>query len=96
MLFNKTFLLVFIFIRDLEASRKVSGTAINIKDAPYMAHVTYKAFRNETFGEDYNCGGTIISRQYILTAGHCKQSIKVNFKILRILCFKSYPLFRWW
>jgi secreted trypsin-like serine protease len=71
MFFNLSFL-IFIFIRDIEASRKVSGTAISITDAPYMVHVTYKAFRNETFGEDYSCGGTIISRQYILTAGHCK------------------------
>lgn len=52
--------------------RIYGGYPIDISDAPYMVYVTYHEYSNATYGLDSLCGGTIISRQYILTAGHCE------------------------
>lgn len=64
-------ILAFLFLVRSEAfeqSRINMGYPIDIEQAPYMAKLFLKF--NETNGSE--CGGSILSDQYILTAGHCK------------------------
>lgn len=68
-----SFILILSFWNSAAAKEKVSGTAIKIQDAPYMVHIEYQSFKNQSFGIAYLCGGTILNRQYILTAGHCEK-----------------------
>lgn len=56
------------------SERVYGGYPIEISDAPYMAHVNYLLYQNSTYGLASLCGGTIIKRQYILTAGHFKHN----------------------
>jgi secreted trypsin-like serine protease len=61
---------------DVSPGRVYMGYQINITDAPYMAYVRFKTYNDKGQRVDSLCGGTIISRQYILTAGHCKYQSK--------------------
>lgn len=70
-----TFLLILLSsLNFTSAKQKVDGTAISIEDAPYMVHVSYYTTPPGEPGyiTYHKCGGTILNRQYILTAGHCK------------------------
>lgn len=56
-----------------EHGRIYGGYPINITDAPYMVHITLfsEVFANgSAIGN--SCGGTILRKNLILTAGHCE------------------------
>lgn len=60
-------------------SRIVNGEIVDIEDVPY-----YVAMLNQ--GE-FGCGGSIIGKQWVLTAAHC---VNVSFKVWKIIsCNKS-------
>lgn len=76
----QAFLLIFIFhqIFDLVlgGGRIYGGYPIDITQAPYMAHVQYTVEylpNNRVLLSD--CGGSILRKNLILTAGHCTKNL---------------------
>lgn len=57
-------------------SRIVGGEVIPIASAPYQVSLQYKA--------QHMCGGSIISRSFILTAAHCVFQIRLRFLTVRL------------
>lgn len=56
--------------------RIVGGELIPISSAPYQISLQYKA--------QHSCGGSIISRTFVLTAAHCVYQIRVRFLTVRL------------
>jgi secreted trypsin-like serine protease len=48
----------------LAGSRILNGYPIDVEQAPYIAHVVIEGLGS--------CTGSIVSENYILTAGHCE------------------------
>lgn len=73
-IFFSVLLLTLMFESAFSEGRIYGGYQINITKAPYMAHVI--TARNEVIPgqslEVENCGGSILRRNLILTAGHCE------------------------
>jgi secreted trypsin-like serine protease len=73
----KAFVLIlnFLFIcKHTFASQRIyGGYQIDISEAPYIVHVTYvnQIFPNGS-ATTLNCGGSILRKNLILTAGHCE------------------------
>lgn len=74
--FSAMFLLSGVDSSSSDSSRIYGGFPINITEAPFMAYVIAGA---------YECSGTILSRQFVMTACHCE-----FFKIyIRIFLHKT-------
>ncbi|EDW38974.1 GL13652 [Drosophila persimilis] len=58
------------------ADRIVGGHNTTLSEFPWMVLLQYK----KLFSEDYsfNCGGTLINSRYVLTAGHCLASRRLD------------------
>ncbi|XP_031624470.1 phenoloxidase-activating factor 3-like [Contarinia nasturtii] len=60
--------LIFVFARNYSGDRSLNGELAENNEFPWMAALVY-------FDEDYkvsfDCGGTIISNKFVLTAAHC-------------------------
>jgi secreted trypsin-like serine protease len=68
------FFLLFCFDSASGKGRIYGGYPINITDAPYMVHVVIARSQNPDGTTNvYECGGTILKKNIILTAGHCKK-----------------------
>ncbi|XP_037042050.1 trypsin beta-like [Bradysia coprophila] len=52
-------------------ARVYRGYPKDISDAPWMVYVRYMTYTSYGVRIDYLCGGTIVNKMYILTAGHC-------------------------
>jgi secreted trypsin-like serine protease len=73
MQFIVAILTFFYFYNPALAEEKIyGGYQIDITQAPYMVHITYirEIFANGS-GITANCGGSILRKNLILTAGHC-------------------------
>lgn len=71
-----TVLLIFSIVSSAVADPRIyGGYPIDITDAPYMAHFSFSE-RDYDNGipttNTYLCGGTIVSKRFIMTAGHCE------------------------
>ena len=79
----------------------VGGVETSTKEFPHMARLGYPGLD----GIKWGCGGTIISRRYILTAGHCVQGkygqptfVKIGdddsdpqtFRVSRVIAYPEY------
>lgn len=58
------------------ASEIVGGESVKIEDYPYQVDLRVN--------DRANCGGTIISERYVLTAGHCALKYKVEDLNIRV------------
>jgi secreted trypsin-like serine protease len=60
-------LILFLIHSAYAGTRTLNGVPVDIEQAPYMVHLKIQ------IGSKYTgfCGGTIVSRSYILSAGHC-------------------------
>ncbi|KAH8311664.1 hypothetical protein KR044_007400, partial [Drosophila immigrans] len=58
------------------SDRIIGGTKTNIFEFPWMALLKYKAKKKEEYS--FNCGGALITSRYVLTAGHCLSSNKLD------------------
>ncbi|XP_050668519.1 trypsin alpha-3-like [Leptidea sinapis] len=107
--FKILFVLVFCIFKDaccefeieeiVDDDKIVGGTNVNIKKLPYQAFI--RTFKGNRY---FQCGGSIISKEYILTAAHCLYGMDeayvrtgsteyddINNALILAKSFKSHP-----
>ncbi|XP_062122685.1 spaetzle-processing enzyme-like [Drosophila sulfurigaster albostrigata] len=60
----------------LFANRILGGTKAKLYEFPWMALLKYKTKQKDEY--TFNCGGALINSRYVLTAGHCLASNKLD------------------
>lgn len=63
-----TFFLTLVVDYTISVARVAGGHRVTIEEAPYFAQVTHN---NANGGNDI-CSGSILTKNFILTAAHCK------------------------
>ncbi|XP_015608824.1 trypsin-1 [Cephus cinctus] len=58
------------------SDRIIGGTSVTIRDYPYQVSIIYNGA--------HQCGGSILSNQWILTAAHCVYRRKINLINIRV------------
>lgn len=60
---------------DLSTGRIIHGETITIETAPHQVSII------RTATDRHTCGGSIVSRHYVLTAGHCAGGAAEDYKV---------------
>lgn len=72
--------------------RIVGGVAISISDAPYQVALLLDYWNTGYYSQ--SCGGSIISRNVVLTAAHCTNGywfVNVSFSRSADIKLKKFP-----
>lgn len=65
---NKNLLFYFIFVIELvRKPRIIGGDEVDNKIFPWSVHI----YMYDEAGDKFQCGGSLISDQFVLTAAHC-------------------------
>ncbi|XP_059470181.1 melanization protease 1-like [Neocloeon triangulifer] len=59
----------------------VNGKEADQNQIPWIARIGYET----RFGESYRCGGSVISKRYVLTAAHCVTKLPNGLKLKSVL-----------
>lgn len=65
----------------------IGGINANIGELPHMAAIAYND--DETDSHSFNCGGSLISRKFVLTAEHCvnvKRNQPIFVRLGKVSC----------
>ncbi|KAF7399196.1 hypothetical protein HZH68_007788 [Vespula germanica] len=65
----------------LTKSKIIGGNKTGVFDYPWMALLAYSTGRSNP---EFRCGGSLITKRYILTAGHCVSSLPDELKLIGV------------
>ena len=70
----------------------LNGVRANTGEFPYMVALGYQTDKENPSFIKYNCGGTLISVQHVVTAAHCVNNIN-NFVPVEVRCERLLPVY---
>ena len=70
-----------------EVVPEIVGAAVNATYAPFLVRLIYV---NEARENQYYCGGTIISRRFVLTASHCLEHPSTKYALVVVFGSLNY------